>query len=321
MAKKKDNLFYRALYYIILVPLYAVSLLPMWWHYFWSDVFYLLIYRVVRYRRHVVRHNLTASFPDKSEAELRKIEREFYHYFCDLLVEAVKFISITPDEMRRRMKFEQLEPVIDSCRRGKSCAIYLGHYGNWEWISSMPLWYDPSIGIGTQLYHPLENPTMDRLMGYIRQRMGSFNIPVEQSVRHIVRYRQQGIPVLVGFIADQVPHWRNIHYWTPFLNHPKTPIFTGAERLTRQFDMDAYYVHIERLRRGYWKATCKLMARDCKQTKEFEITELYTRMLEKNILEAPQYWLWTHNRWKRTYEEWLAKQESWQKKPDQNHSE
>ena len=156
---------------------------------------------------------------------------------------------------------------------------------------------------------------MDRLMGYLRQRMGNINIPVEQSVRHMVRLRQQGKPILIGFIADQVPHWRNIHYWTNFLNHPKTPIFTGPERLARQFDMDAYYLHITRRRRGYWTAKFVPMARDCKQTQEFELTEQYTRLLEQNILEAPQYWLWTHNRWKRTYEEWLVKQESWQKKP------
>ena len=159
---------------------------------------------------------------------------------------------------------------------------------------------------------------MDRLMGHIRERMGNINIPVEQSVRHFVRYRQQGRPVLVGFIADQVPHWRNIHYWTNFLNHPKTPIFTGSERLTRQFDMDAYYLHVTRPRRGYWNVRFVPMARDCKQTQEFEITELYTRLLEKNILEAPQYWLWTHNRWKRTYEEWLVKKESWEKKSTQS---
>ena len=315
MAKKKDNIFYRVLYYLILIPGYAISLLPMWWHYFWSDVFYLLIYHVVRYRRHVVRRNLTDSFPDKTEAELRQVEKDFYHYFCDILVESIKFISISPEEMMRRMTFEQFDLPTDSCRRGKSCAVFLGHYGNWEWISSFQLWIDSNIGQSVQLYHPLENPTMDRLMGYLRQRMGNINIPVEQSVRHMVRLRQQGKPILIGFIADQVPHWRNIHYWTNFLNHSKTPIFTGPERLARQFDMDAYYVHITRRRRGYWTAKFVPMARDCKQTQEFELTEQYTRLLEQNILEAPQYWLWTHNRWKRTYEEWLVKQESWQKKP------
>ena len=305
MAKRKDNRFYRALYYAILIPGYAVSLLPMWWHYLWSDVLYVLVYRLVGYRKRVVRRNLTESFPDRTEAERRQIERDFYHYFCDLLVESIKFISISPDEMRRRMTFEALEPVVESCQRGKNCAIYLGHCGNWEWISSLQLWIDPKVGQCAQLYHPLENPAMDRLMDRIRQRMGNINIPVEQSVRHMVRYRQKGVPIIVGFIADQVPHWRNIHYWTPFLNHPQTPIFTGAERLTRQFDMDAYYMYVSRVKRGHWHVRFELMARDCKQTAEFELTEMYTRMLERNILAAPQYWLWTHNRWKRTYEEWI----------------
>ncbi len=307
MAQREYTSFYKVLYHIIYALWYVVSILPMWWHYFWSDVFYLLIYHVVRYRRKVVRKNLTDSFPDKSEKELKTIEQKFYHYFCDTMVESIKFMSISKEEMRRRMVFENVEPAIDSCRRGKSCAIYLGHYGNWEWISSLPLWIDPSIGKCAQLYHPLENPAMDKLMGHIRQRMGGVNIPVNQSVRHFVRYRSEGVPILVGFIADQVPHWRNIHYWTPFLNHPKTPIFTGSERLARQFDMDAYFLHVTRPKRGHWIVRFKPMAQNCKQTQEFELTEMYTRMLEENILEAPQYWLWTHNRWKRTYEEWLTK--------------
>ena len=307
MAQRKYTTFYKVLYHIVYALWYVVSILPMWWHYFWSDVFYLIIYHVVRYRRKVVSKNLSDSFPDKSKSELKDIEQKFYHYFCDTLVESIKFMSISKEEMHRRMVFEEYEQVIDSCKRGKSCAIYLGHYGNWEWISSLPLWIDPSIGKCAQLYHPLENPAMDKLMGHIRQRMGGVNIPVNQSVRHFVKYRSEGVPVIVGFIADQVPHWRNIHYWTPFLNHPKTPIFTGSERLARQFDMDAYFMHITRPKRGHWNVRFVPMAKNCKQTQEFELTEMYTRMLEQNILEAPQYWLWTHNRWKRTYEEWLSK--------------
>lgn len=307
MAQRKYTTFYKVLYHIVYALWYVVSILPMWWHYFWSDVFYLIIYHVVRYRRKVVSKNLSDSFPDKSKSELKDIEQKFYHYFCDTLVESIKFMSISKKEMHRRMVFEEYEQVIDSCKRGKSCAIYLGHYGNWEWISSLPLWIDPSIGKCAQLYHPLENPAMDKLMGHIRQRMGGVNIPVNQSVRHFVKYRSEGVPVIVGFIADQVPHWRNIHYWTPFLNHPKTPIFTGSERLARQFDMDAYFMHVTRPKRGNWNVRFVPMAKNCKQTQEFELTEMYTRMLEQNILEAPQYWLWTHNRWKRTYEEWLSK--------------
>lgn len=307
MAKRKANIFDQILYYPLFWVWRTLSLLPMGWHYFMSDLIFHLIYHVVRYRRKLVRKNLTDSFPDKKEEEIIKLERAFYHYFCDLFIEAFKFISITPEELKKRMVFENLQPIVDSCQNGKSCAIYLGHYGNWEWISSLSLWVDPKLGKCVQLYHPLENPVFDKLMGYIRERMGSTNIPVEQSLRHFVKYRKEGIPIIIGFIADQVPHWRNIHYWADFLNHPKTPVFSGSERMAKQFDMDAYFLHVTREKRGYWRARFVPMCHNAKDTAEFELTEMYTRMLEDEIREAPEFWLWTHNRWKRTYEEWLSK--------------
>ncbi len=297
----------KVLYYILFGLWYAVSLLPMWWHYFWSDVLCALVYHVVRYRRKMVRKNLTDSFPDKSEAEIVKVEKGFYHYFADIVVESIKFISLSPSQLKHRMVFENTEIVAESCKRGKNVAFFLGHYGNWEWISSFGLWLDPKVGKGMQLYHPLENPVMDKLMGYVRQRNLCVNVPVEQSIRHFVKYRREGVPIVVGFIADQAPFWNNIHYWTHFLNHPKTPIFSGPERLAKQFDMDCYFLHVTRVKRGYWTVKFIEMCKDAKGTQEFEITEKYTRMLEQNILDAPQYWLWSHNRWKRTYEEWLKK--------------
>lgn len=307
MAKRKENIFDRLLYYPLFGLWYGLSRLPMGWHYFCSDLLFHLIYHLVRYRRKLVRKNLSDSFPGKTPDEIRRIERGFYHYFCDVFIESFKFMSISPEELKQRMVFQGIEYLHDSCQRGKSCAIYLGHYGNWEWVSSLALWIDPQVGKCVQLYHPLENPVFDRLIGYTRERMGSTNIPVEQSLRHFVKYRKEGIPVIIGFIADQVPHWRNIHYWTQFLNHPKTPVFSGSERMTRQFDMDAYFLKMTRVKRGHWQATFVPMCHDSKNTAEFELTEMYTRMLEEEISEAPEFWLWSHNRWKRTYEEWLKR--------------
>lgn len=307
MAKRKENLFDRLLYYPLFGLWYGLSCLPMRWHYFVSDLLFHLIYHVVRYRRKLVRKNLSDSFPGKTPGEIRRIERGFYHYFCDVFIESFKFISIPPEELKERMVFRGLEHIQDSCQRGKSCAVFLGHYGNWEWVSSLSLWVDPKLGKCVQLYHPLENPVFDRLIGYTRERMGSTNIPVEQSLRHFVKYRQEGIPIIIGFIADQVPHWRNIHYWAQFLNHPKTPVFSGSERMARQFDMDAYFLKITRVKRGYWQAEFVPMCHNAKSTAEFELTEMYTRMLEEEITEAPEFWLWSHNRWKRTYEKWLSK--------------
>lgn len=306
MEKNNTSVTQRILYHICSTLWYVFSLLPMWWHYLVADFFYVVIYRLAHYRIKMVRKNLRDSFPEKTEDELLKIEKGFYHYFTDIIVEAFKMKSISAEEMRKRMRFVNFEPVIDSCKRGKNCGIFLGHYGNWEWISSFQLWIDPSFGKCLQLYHPLENAMMDQLINENRERFGNANIPVEQSLRHLVRYRKEGIPVLLGFIADQVPFWNNIHYWTPFLNHQKTPVFSGPERICKQFDMDCYYMNVTRLKRGYWQIEPILITKDAKNTADFEITEKYTRLLEKSIIDHPEYWLWSHNRWKRTYEEWLT---------------
>ena len=283
---------------------YAVSSLPLAVHYVFSLLLSLILYHVVGYRRRLVRRNIAASFPQMGFRKRWLIERRFYLYFCDLMVEALKYFSISRKSMRKRMVFKGVEQVEDSCRRGRSCGILLGHFGNWEWVSSLPLWIDPSVGRCVQLYHPLENRLLDRLMSHVRERMGGTNVPVNESVRHLVRLRAEGTPLVIGFIADQAPFWNNIHYWTTFLNHPDTPLFTGPERLMRKFDMDVYYLDMRRTRRGHYTAEFRLLTREPDRCQEFEITEMYTRALEETIRRQPPYWLWSHNRWKRTKAEW-----------------
>lgn len=299
------KLFDEIIYRIIFGGWYLISLLPFCVHYFFSDLLQLLLFHVVKYRRKVVHENMRSCFPDKTDQELLALERNFYAHFCDLIVEQVKYFSISEKEMKKRMTFKNLEAPNESCRNGRSCAFFLGHYCNWEWIASTPMWVDERYVKCAQLYHPLENKALDRIMGYIRGRFGGVNIPVEQSLRHIVKCRKDGQEVIVGFIADQVPLYTNIHYWTNFLNHPQTPVFSGAEKIIKMFNMDVYFLHVRKVKRGYYEVDCQLMMRDSKNAPEFAITELYTRLLEQNILEDPALWLWTHRRWKRTYEGWL----------------
>lgn len=307
--KKINKLFHDVCYAVVFGLWYAFSSLPFCVHYFFSDILYVLIFYVFRYRRNVVHKNMKECFPDKNDSELLKLEREFYAHFCDLCVEQVKYFSMSEKQMRERMSVKGMEQVNESCRKGKTCGLYLGHYCNWEWVASLPLWMDPDHVRCAQLYHPFENKVIDRLMDYIRSRFGGVNIPVEQSLRHIVKYRKEGKQLLIGFIADQVPLYTNIHYWTNFLNHPETPLFTGAERIIKMMNMDVYYFHLKKVKRGYYEGEFRLMMYDSKDAAEFEISELYTRMLEENILEAPALWLWTHRRWKRTYAGWLEDQE------------
>lgn len=293
----------KILYYIVYALIYVLSLLPFWALFVISDGLYLLAYYVIRYRRHIVRKNLTESFPEKSEEEIIRIERGFYQWFCDYLVESIKMMTISREEMLRRCVFKGTERVNEIVERGQSVGLYLGHYCNWEWITSMPLSLTPKAHCG-EIYHVLENQDFDRLFKHMRERFGSECIPMAETLRVMTKYKQQGQPVVIGYIADQVPFWNNIHYWTDFLNHD-TPVLTGTEKILKRLGHAVFYVDIRRIRRGYYEAELILITDDPKSTAEFELTEKYSRMLEKTIQRQPEFWLWSHNRWKRGREEWL----------------
>lgn len=289
-------------YCLASASLYLLSLLPLWLLYLISDGLFYVIYYVVRYRKPLVRKNLTDSFPEKNEKEIKQIEREFYSWFCDYIVETVKLYTMSEKNIRRRMKFEGMEKLKKAIANGQSCAVYLGHYCNWEWVTSLPLSMGGNAICG-QIYHALENKEFDKLFLKLRSRYGAVSIPMAETLRYIVRYRQQKKNVVIGFISDQVPFWNNIHYWTDFLHHD-TPMLTGTERIARKAGFAVFYMDMRREKRGHYVAEIKLLTDRPNEVEEFEITEMYVRELEKTIRRQPPYWLWTHNRWKRTREEW-----------------
>lgn len=291
----------KALYFILYGTWYVLSLLPLWVHYLFSDVLYLLIYYLLRYRRRVARSNLATSFPEKSVEELKRIERGFYHFFCDYLVESVKLLTISREELKRRLVFKGTETINEVVESGQSCAVYLGHYCNWEWITSLPLWVTPKAQCG-QIYHPIENKDFDRLFLRLRQRMGAVCIPMQDTLRKILEFRRQGQPVVIGYISDQKPHWVNIHHWVDFLHHD-TPVLTGTERIARKVGHAVFYMDVRRIRRGYYEAEFKLITRTPDKEAEYVLTDRYYELLEASIRRAPEFWLWSHNRWSRTREE------------------
>ena len=291
----------QVLYYIISAIWYLFSLLPLHIHYVLSDGIYLIVYRLIGYRVKVVRNNLEKSFPEKTEKELREIERKFYHSLCDYFVETIKMTTMSEKQMRRRMTYKGVD-VINQCTNDKqSVALYLGHIFNWEWITSVPLWVSPDLVCG-QLYHALENPIFDKLFLNIRQRWGAECIALTDVLRKTIEYKQQNKVSIIGYIGDQVPHWNNIHHWCQFLNHD-TPVMTGTERIAIKNNQALVYLDIRRVRRGYYEAEFQLMTRNPKELKEFEATDIYFRKLEETIRKQPELWLWSHNRWKRTREE------------------
>lgn len=286
-------------YYLSFALWFIISLLPLWVFYRLSDGLYYLVYHVVRYRRRVVYANLRSSFPEKSEAEIEHIAKDFYSFFCDYIVETLKFFSMGEKNIRKRMKFEGLGQVKEDFANGRSVSVYLGHYCNWEWISSLGLHLDEQCG---QIYHPLENATLDRLFLYMRGRFKAQSIKMDDTFLTILKWKKEGRKNIVGYIADQVPGYNNIHYWADFLHHD-TPVFTGAERISKIMDTAVYYIDVERPRRGYYVARFIKIADSLNEHPVFFATEQYFRLLEQNIQRAPQYWLWSHKRWKRTREE------------------
>ncbi len=281
--------------------LWLLSLLPLWAHYLISDMMYLILCRLVKYRQKVIRKNLESAFPEKTTAELRQIERDFYHWFCDYIVETFKMMTISEKEMRRRMVFKGTETIDRLVAEGVSCGVMLGHYCNWEWISTLPLAVSDK-GICAELYHPIENPDFNRLFLYIRQRFRSVCIPMEETLRHIVKYQREGRPLIIGYIADQKPNWRNIHFWVDFLNH-YTPVFTGSERIIKRTRQAFFYGDVRRIKRGYYECEFKLIEQHSEKIPDYELTQRYMQELERSIRRAPAYWLWSHDRWSRTKEE------------------
>lgn len=292
----------KVLYYLIYGWMYLHALLPFSLLYILSDLLYFFVYKIVRYRLRVVRSNLSASFPELDKKELLNLEKRFYHHFCDYFVETIKLLHISDEEMQKRMFFEDLDIVKDAMKDGRSVIMYLGHYCNWEWIPSITMYFKNTDYIFGQIYKPLQNKAIDKLFLKIRSRFGSLGIPKNDTLRTIVRLKKEGKQTLIGFMADQTPAPQSIHYWTEFLNHD-TPVFTGVERIAKQTDFLVIYLDIQKIKRGVYKATVKLVNENPKEEPENKITETYIRMMEKTILREPAYWLWTHKRWKRTRQE------------------
>lgn len=288
---------------IVYVLFYTLSLLPFRILYGMADIGYVLLYYIIRYRRGVVRKNLVTAFPEKSIDDIKTIERKFYHWFCDYFLEAIKLLSISDKELRRRFTIINSEEVEQCFQEGQDVAAILGHYCNWEWLSCVGMNLPPEREIGL-IYHPLRNKTFDYLFRKLRSHeQNSHVIPKKDILRYVVTKKREGVRNICGYISDQGPKWTNIHLWLPFLNHEYTPVFTGGERIMRKMNNAVFYVEMSRPKRGYYTATYKLITRDPNTLPADDITRRFFCLLEGTIRQEPAFYLWSHNRWKRTKEE------------------
>lgn len=270
-----------------------LSLIPLRVLYFVADVLYILLYRVFRYRRKVVRENLSLAFPEKTQTEIASIEKRFFRYLAELIVEIVKMNSISKEEVLKRFVFKNKEQVQAYLERGESILICSAHYGNWEW---------GTLGIGLNfkaahypIYKPLSNPVFDNWFKTVRSRFGNKLIAMRQTFRAI--QESKNTSTMFSFGNDQAPSTGESNYWTTFL-HQQTAVQLGIEKIAKKTGQPIFYFKINYVKRGYYTVDCIPLCLHPEQTAEFEITELHTRFLEDMINKEPAYWLWSHKRWK-----------------------
>ncbi len=284
------------MFYLFYGFVWLITWLPLRVLYFLSDICYLIIYYVAGYRKKVVRTNLEKSFPQKSTAELRKIERKFYRFFCDVFVETAYQMHISKAEMLKRMNFCNVDVLLEQYAKGKSCLLMTAHYGNWEWASALSLSL-PSDKPLYGIYKRLNDKNFDNFICELRTKSTGKNIEKNDLLRKMVRLKNNAELAMFGMISDQSPDWKSLNYWTTFLNQD-TPVVTGTEVLARKFDYPVYYAEITRVKRGYYKCEFIPVSMEPSQTSEFEITEKYIQLLQKTIELKPELWLWSHRRWK-----------------------
>jgi KDO2-lipid IV(A) lauroyltransferase len=279
------------IYYLFLKPL---SLLPLPVLYVLSDLIYVLVYHLLGYRKKVVWQNLKNAFPDHSDAELKKIMAGFYSHFCDLVMETLRMFSMGADEARKRCPVTNPELLEALYKKGRSIIVVAGHYNNWEMAAL-------SVGLQTSfrpagIYHPFKNKFMDGKFISSRGQFGMKLVPKHETKAYFQSTLDKMDAVLFG--ADQSPHNVRKAYWTWFL-HQETAVMFGAEKYAVEYDYPVVFGHVRKLRRGYYEMEFELITDQPKTLPFGEISERHTRILEKDIQKAPQYWLWTHRRWKR----------------------
>jgi len=285
----------RIFYYGIIVP---ISLLPFPLLYALSDVLYVVLYYLVGYRKKVVMQNLKNSFPEKSNEERVRIAKKFYHHFCDLTLESLKMFTISASDAEKRMVYHNTELTDGYFKRGKSMIVAMAHYNNWEMVA---VTVDAATHQqGYAIYKPLTNAYFDKKVRVSREKYGLKMIHNRTVKEDFDRLKNELTSTY--FLIDQAPSFHSKPYWTTFLNQ-ETGVLTGTEKYAKTYDYPIVYLDIQKVKRGYYSSTFVDVTDSPRSYRDGELTEMVTRMLEKQIIEKPEFWLWSHKRWKRKKEE------------------
>lgn len=279
--------------YIGLGALTFVSWLPFGFLYLMSTFLYLLLYKLIGYRVKVVRSNIRGSFPEKSEKELLRIEKAFYRHLCDLFVESIKLFSISEKEMRKRLKVSNPEVVNRFKDENRSVIVVMGHYNNWEFIGKGLPFISNLIPKG--IYKKINNPVFEEAMFKSRSAFGTQGYEMRESKRLFEELDNESS--MLVFVSDQSPSNLKNVVWLNFLNRD-TAVMTGAERYAMMYNLPVVFLDLQKVKRGHYQAHYTLLFENPKDCKPEEITKSHAAFLEEIIRKKPEFWLWSHKRWK-----------------------
>ncbi|MBT8306464.1 MAG: lysophospholipid acyltransferase family protein [Maribacter sp.] len=280
--------------FILIYPvLWIISILPHHVFYGFSNFIYFMVYRLIGYRRKVVRANLELVFPNKSKNELNGIEEKFYRHMCDMFMEMIKTMSISKEAVKRKYHVTNID-LLRETEKKKSILIVCSHYANWEWNVSINNYIESK---GYAVYQKINNSYFDNLIKKIRAKWNTELITQKDTVKTVVRNHQNHIGAVYGMVSDQSPQVKRAQYWKDFMG-VKVPIFNGAEALARKLDLAVVFLKVSKVKRGYYQAEFIPITLAGRSTEQNEITDKFIELTEQQIKERPEHYLWTHRRWK-----------------------
>ena len=280
--------------YIFVYPiLWCISILPFRLFYIFSDIIYILVYSIIGYRKKTVTENLKLVFPDKPESEIKRIRKAFYKHMCDMFLEMVKTLSLSEKEMKKRFTITNIDFIKDLEQR-KNVIVMFSHYASWEWAIILQKSID-SKGYG--VYKKIKNPYFDKLVRRIRAKYNTTLITTKDTISTILQNHKNGVNAMYGFVSDQSPKPERAFHWRPFMGI-NVPVYTGAEMLAKKCDLAICYLKVEKVGRGKYQGTFVPLAENPLEYENYQLTDMFLDEVEKQLYEAPEYYLWTHKRWK-----------------------
>lgn len=283
------------LIFILTFPfLWIISILPFRFFYWFSDFIYLIVYHIIGYRKKTVKYNLALALPHLSFEERLVIEKKSYHHLCDMFLEMIKTMTISSAEMNRRFVVTNIELVKEYEKKGKSAILLASHYASWEWLLSIN---EKTKFKGIGVYKKIANKYFDKLLRDIRSKYNAELVETNKAIPLMAENQKNGILSMYGLASDQSPKLNRAFHWDTFMG-VEVPVHTGAEMLAKKYDLNVLFVKVKKVKRGFYEATFVPITDNPNSFPDFEITNIFLREVEKQILEAPEYYFWTHKRWK-----------------------